>query len=109
MGGNVSLNLLNSVGTIEGEVGAVLAVTDTTGATSAITTPNDRRGIVDIVADAACFIRIGTAPTATTTTSYYLPANTIVRMSIKSGNKIAAITSSGTANLYYHVVAQLPY
>lgn len=53
--------------------------------------------IVRIVASAAVNIEFGTNPTATTTTSLYLPANTVEYFKFTSGDKVAAI---GTATVY---------
>lgn len=51
---------------------------------------------VDLVADTACSIAIGTNPTAVVATSYRIPANTPVRLGIVTGSKIAVIGTSGT-------------
>jgi hypothetical protein len=80
--------------------GAKLAVTTSSGQTAAI----DDAVSVDISCDAVCFILIGTNPTAIADTSYALMANVTYRLGINKGDKIAGITASGTANLWYHPV-----
>ena len=59
---------------------------------------------VDVCATVAAWVVIGTNPTATTS-GYYLPAGTIVRLGINSGDKIAVIGTSGT--LYISPVGAL--
>ena len=59
---------------------------------------------VDLVCDVNCFILIAANPTAVADTSYQLIAYTTYRFYITSGNKVAGILSTGTGNLWWHVV-----
>lgn len=77
--------------------GNVRTISGTSAQTAAITGE-----AVDLCVDTACWVEIGSNPTAALNTSYYLPANTVVRFPITSGNKIAVIGTTG--NLYYHPV-----
>lgn len=60
---------------------------------------------VDLVATVAAVVVIGTNPTATLTSGYYLPAGVPVRLGIVSGDKVAVIGTSGT--LYISPVGAL--
>ena len=54
-----------------------------------------------VSADSHCFIDIAVAPTATTTTSMYVPANVNpIFLKINNGENVAGIMASGTGNLY---------
>lgn len=71
--------------------GQSIAISGSSQQSSAITETQ-----VDLMADTACSIAIGTNPTAVIATSYRLPANTLVRLGLVSGSKIAVIGTSGT-------------
>lgn len=60
---------------------------------------------VDVQADTACFIAIGSNPTAALNTSYRIPANTPIRVGLTTGSKIAVIGTTG--NFWYHPVVSL--
>ncbi len=56
---------------------------------------------VTIFATAACFMLAGANPTALSNgTCQYVPANTLLRVQIKSGAKLAFIVSTGAATVY---------
>lgn len=97
----VHVRLSDSAAGPEGaNAGEALAVTSSSGQSAAITGT-----LVDVIADAVCFIELGDSPTAVTGTSYRIAADTTYRFPITSGNKLAAITAT-TANLWLHPVQQ---
>jgi len=105
----VAKKILGGLGGPRGKTGDKLAVTTTTGQTAQIHVPDvsvpaAKAGWVDLVCDTPCFIEIGTNPTAVVDTSYYLAAGVTYRFPLVRGDKIAAITSTGTANLWWHEV-----
>ncbi len=54
-----------------------------------------------VTADSNCFIEIAAAPTATTSTSMYVPANVNpIFLKINNGEKVAGIVSASTGYLY---------
>ena len=56
---------------------------------------------VEVCSDADCFIRIGSAPVATSDgTSTFLPAKVKRLYGCNPGDKISGIVASSTANLY---------
>ena len=56
--------------------------------------------LVRVVGTAACHLEIGANPTATNSTSYYLPANVPQVLGIAGGQKIAVIRNSGDGDLF---------
>ncbi len=64
-----------------------------TGATSATSTAAAqlRDGIVSIRCDTALIARVGSAPVATQTNGWYIPANTSVQIGINQGDRVALI------------------
>ena len=59
-----------------------------------------RAGIYAISADQTCFILVGSNPTATTS-SFRIPANTLLYIEVKNNERIAVIrdTADGTLNI----------
>jgi hypothetical protein len=55
---------------------------------------------VQLCATVACFVAVGSNPTAASTTSMYIPANFPVLMAVNPNDKIAAIQSTGPGSLY---------
>ena len=87
--------------TPRGLTGEALAVSPTSAATSAITDAI----LVDIVAaTTGCFIEFGETPTAVVGTSYWLPADTIVRFPWRNGDKVAGVVAADTTTLQIHPV-----
>lgn len=84
------IKAINDVTTEQVAVGAASAQS------SALT-----QGVYDICADTACYIKIAAAPTAAAGTSYYLPADVIVRFFIEDQYKVANIqhTAGGFINI----------
>jgi len=54
---------------------------------------------VRVVATSACYIAIGTSPTATTA-GMYMPADTVEYFTIAAGEKVSAIQSSAGGTLH---------
>jgi len=105
----VAKKILGALGGPRGKDGGKLSVTTSSGQTAQIhvpdvTEPKQQLVYVDLTTDAACFIEIGTNPTAVVNTSYYLVAGVPYRLPLLAGDKVAAITASGSANLYWHEV-----
>ena len=63
----------------------------TIGASTQSTAFNAKTRGIEIVADGACHFQVGANPTASTSTSY-LPANTVRRFAVIPGQKIAIST-----------------
>lgn len=81
--------------------GQTIAISGSSQQTTAITATE-----VDITADTACFVAVGTNPTAALNTSYRIPATQVpIRLGITSGDKIAVIGTSG--NAWVHPVGEL--
>ena len=59
---------------------------------------------VDLIANTPTYIEVGANPTATVDTSYRIPAETIVRLPLYPGDKIAAVAGT-SGNLWIHPVA----
>ena len=74
-----------------------LSYTGTSAQSSAVATATT---LVRVVATTACFIKIGTNPTAVADTSMYLPAGIPEYFGIEGGQKIAAIQLSSGGDLY---------
>lgn len=55
--------------------------------------------IIQLVATQVCFIKMGSNPTATSS-DMYIPANTVVRVGVTAGQKLAVIRSSADGTLY---------
>jgi hypothetical protein len=54
-----------------------------------------------LYSSAECFVRQGSNPTAVSNgTDLHIPANTLIRLSIIPGNKLAFITATGTGTVY---------
>lgn len=71
-----------------------VALTTTAASSAAFSAITQR---LRLCADAACYYSVlGTATTSTT----YLPANTVEYITVHSGATISAITGTGTANLH---------
>ena len=69
----------------------------TTSAQSSVITS----GHVVLSVDTACYIRQGSSPTAVSTgADQYILADTMYRVKVKSGNKIAFILGTGTGTAY---------
>lgn len=49
-----------------------------------------------LCATVACFVALGTSPTAVANTSLFLPANVPVFVGVQGGHKVAVIGTSGT-------------
>lgn len=56
--------------------------------------------VVQLVATVACFVAIGSNPTAVANTTCYVPANIPVKYGVVGGNKIAVIQASGAGSLF---------
>lgn len=69
-----------------------LSVTSSSGASSAITA----RRILITTNTIPVFVAFGSAPTATTS-SFLVPANTVMAFNFKTGDKVAAIAASNTS------------
>ena len=81
--------------------GETIAISGSSQQTTAIAATQ-----VDITADTACFVAVGTNPTAALNTSYRIPATQApIRLGITSGDKIAVIGTAG--NLWIHPVGEL--
>lgn len=75
----------------------VVAYTGTAGVT---TNPVADTTIVRIIATSACFYKVGTAPTATTSDNY-LPADTIEFVSVNANSdKVSFVQLSAGGNAY---------
>lgn len=56
--------------------------------------------MVQLVSTQPCFISIAASPTATASTSLYLPASTIMKLGITATHKVAALQVGSGGNLY---------
>lgn len=56
--------------------------------------------LVSLAATAACHVEFGANPTATNSTSMYIPANSVVKVAVTPSTKIAVIQNSTGGNLY---------
>ena len=61
---------------------------------------NTNTSIVRVVSTTNCFLAFGTAPTATSASGVYLPANVIDYFGVADGSKIAVIQSAASGSLY---------
>lgn len=73
-------------------------------ATAALSSPVTEDTIMRVVADIDCFIAVGSNPTATNT-SMFLPAKTPEYLKLAQTDRISALASSGTGNIYLTTAA----
>lgn len=91
----------HSINVLEGGQSSKISISTSSAQSATFTFPNMPQGYVLITPDVPCFVRQGVNPTAVSDgTDQYLPANTIYRAFVNSGNKLAFITASGTGNVY---------
>lgn len=80
----------------------VVAISTTTAVTAVAIA---QKTTVRIVADVACFIAFGATATVN---DIYLPANTPESFNVGYATQVAAITATGTGNLYVTKMDQAP-
>jgi len=64
-----------------------------------------RGGIYSLSSDQACYIKLGTSPTASVASgSMRIPANTLLYIKVNNGEEIAVVreTTNGTLNIQFH-------
>jgi len=61
--------------------------------------------VVRLVSTTDCFVAFGSNPTANTTTSLFLPANSPEYFQFNSGDKVAVIQNAAAGNLYITAAA----
>jgi len=91
-----ALSITNGLGPRDTAVGQAISISNVATQSNAI-----NEEAVDILADALCFVAIGTNPTAVAGTSYACAANTTYRFPIKKGDKVSIITSGTTTGTAY--------
>lgn len=85
---------VSGVGSRQGEVSpqpSIAVQKIAIGASTQSAAFNDLTNAVELVADGACHFKFGADPTASTSTSY-LPANTVRRFAVIPGQKVAVST-----------------
>ena len=71
----------------------IVSIQETVGAAS-VQSAALSQGVYDLCSDTDCYIKISAAPTAAAATSYFLPADVIVRFLIEADHKVAHIQKS---------------
>jgi len=71
------------------------SISSTATRSTAMTLP-----IIRVVSTTACFVSIGSSTVTATTSSHYLPANTVEYFLLRGNGYLSAVTSSATGTIY---------
>ena len=77
----------------------VVSVTNGGSSTQSAATGSSTK-MIRVVASAGCFIEIGSSPTATNSTSMFIPASVVCLFGITGGHKVAVKDNAANASVY---------